>query len=235
MKHIWNLPNILTMLRVIAVPFFIYLLFDHSFTGRLIALLLFAFASITDFLDGYLARKWRQETEFGKFLDPLADKALVLGAFVTFIFLSDQVQIWMVLCIIGRDMLLTLMRSIAIRRGTSLRTSIFGKLKTAFQMLSIVLILLSFLTVSYRERTAINNIYYEASLRGYDPSQVAYDHLLRFMNGEIENVYYGLAAFVPYYLMLFTTFLTVVSGLRYLLTNYKLFIPGELPGKYKNR
>jgi len=229
MKQIWTLPNMLTMFRFLIVPFFIVLLFERSLIGRFIALVLFALASITDFLDGYLARKWRQESAFGKFMDPLADKFLVLGAFITFIFLSDQIQLWMVLCIVGRDVLITVMRSIAIRRGTILHTSVLGKWKTAFQMFSIVVILISFVAVSYRERRAINMLYFDASKNGINPWEVATDSMFQFFHGGFENLIYGLATFVPYYLMFITTVVTVVSGLRYLVTNYHLFLPGPLP------
>ncbi len=218
-----NLPNFLTILRFIAVPFFIFLLFQPSLNLRIVALVIFFVAAITDLADGYLARKWNQETELGKFLDPLADKVLVLGAFITFIFLSDQVQIWMVLAIIGRDVLITVLRYLAIYRGSSLRTSRLGKVKTAFQMFSIVLILLSFLVISYKERNSINLMYSDARLEGIDPFTVAYEAFRQCMAGEYESLYYSLASFVPYFLMLFTTIITVISGLRYLISNYRLF------------
>ncbi|MCB1170179.1 MAG: CDP-diacylglycerol--glycerol-3-phosphate 3-phosphatidyltransferase [Leptospiraceae bacterium] len=224
-KSQWNLPNILTALRVVSVPFFIYFLISPEPLYRIIAFVLFALASITDLVDGYLARKWQQETELGKFLDPLADKALVLGAFITFLFLSDQVQIWMVLCIIGRDMLITALRYLAIHRGRSLRTSMFGKIKTTFQMFSISIILASFLIVSYRERGAINAMYREATEQGIPPLYVAQSNLQEFLAGNVDSVLYGLSSFIPYYLMLFTTILTIISGLRYLVTNFRLFLP----------
>jgi len=220
----WNVPNFLTTLRVLAVPFFIYFLFEPDTTSHVIALVLFGFASVTDFVDGYLARRWKQETEFGKFLDPLADKALVLGAFITFIFLSPQIQLWMVICIIGRDLLITLLRSVAIRRGTSLRTSMFGKVKTAFQMFAIIVILLSFLFVSYKERKKINSIYEDSYDAGIDPLFVAIEHFSEFLDGNSQGFFYGLATFLPYTLMFVTTILTVISGLRYVMTNYRLLV-----------
>ncbi len=219
-----NLPNILTVLRVLSVPFFVYLLLEPSMTSRVIAFAVFALASITDLIDGYLARKWNQETEFGKFLDPLADKALVLGAFVTFLLMSAQVQIWMVLCIVGRDMLITSLRYLAIHRGKSLHTSVFGKIKTAFQMFSILTIILSFLVISIKERNAINAVYGAAGEKGMDSWQVAYMNFQEFIHGHPQSIGYSLASFVPYYLMLFTTLVTIVSGLRYLFTNYRLIV-----------
>jgi cardiolipin synthase len=111
----------------------------------------------------------------------------------------------------------------------------FGKLKTVFQMLSIVLILFSFLMISYKERNVINEIYYQAQLSGINPWSVAVDNAIKFFQGPDANrsIAYGLASFTPYFLMLFTTLLTIVSGLRYLITNYELLLPGKLWGFQK--
>lgn len=225
MKH-FNIPNLLTVLRVLSVPVFIYLLISPDRHYRLIAFVLFALASVTDLIDGYLARKWNQETEFGKFLDPLADKFLVLGTFMTFLFLSNQVEVWMVLLIVSRDMLITVLRYLAIAKGKSLRTSMFGKVKTAFQMFAIVVILVSlFLLISYRERNDINAAYDAAALAGLGPWDVALLNLQEFLAGRSRSVFYGVASFLPYYLMIFTTVITVWSGLRYIFTNYRLLLP----------
>ncbi len=194
-------------------------------TARIVALVIFVLASFTDFLDGYLARRWKQETEFGKFLDPMADKTLVLGAFITFIFLSDQVQVWMVLAIIGRDLLITFMRYVAIRRGNSLRTSRLGKWKTAFQMFSIVVILAVIVFVSYKERNSINALYSEARGEGLGPFTIATKNMGSFLAGEYDSILFGLGTFLPYYLMLVTTIITIISGLRYIYTNYRLLLP----------
>ncbi len=224
LKKNLNLPNILTIFRVIAVPLFIWLLLSPVQMHRYIALAVFIMASVTDFFDGYLARKWNQETELGKFLDPLADKALVIGAFLTFLFLSPQVQIWMVLTIAARDFLITWLRSLAIRQGGSLRTSRLGKVKTAFQMFSISVITLSFVFVTNKERKAINLHYEEAIQAGSEPWQIAWNHMVSFFQGEYGDLLVSLASFVPYYLMLITTVITVISGIRYLFTNYSLLV-----------
>ncbi len=222
--ELMNLPNILTILRVVSVPFFIWLLLREDFVSRVIAFALFVFASVTDLIDGYLARKWKQETELGKFLDPLADKMLVLGAFITFLGMSSQVELWMVLCIVGRDMLITVMRWLAIREGKSLRTSVFGKIKTSFQMFAIITILLSFTLITYKQRGAINAMYAAATEQGIPTFQVALQNMRTFLAGGFEGgLYYGLATFLPYYLMVFTTIVTLISGLRYIFTNYRLF------------
>ncbi len=225
MKFVWNIPNILTLLRFLSVPIFIYLLLQPDLNSRIIAFSLFALASITDLVDGYIARRFKQETELGKFMDPLADKALVTAAFLTFIFLSAQVQLWMVLIIIGRDMMITAMRWLAVRKNVVLRTSVFGKVKTAFQMFCITMILVSFLIISHKERGTINAVYEAAREAGQGAYQVATENMLRFFAGPVESVSYELASFVPYYLMLLTTVMTVISGLRYLYTNYRLLLP----------
>lgn len=220
-----NIPNTLTVLRVVSVPFFVYFVLSHSLTLRIVAFALFALASLTDLVDGYLARRLHQETEFGKFLDPLADKFLVLGAFITFIFMSEQIQVWMVLCIVGRDMLITALRYLAIWKGTSMRTSRFGKVKTAFQMFAIIVILLSFLFITFHERGTINRIYSESDAHGVSPFESAWGFAMDFFRGNYESPFFALAAFLPYFLMLITTAVTVVSGLRYLVSNYRLLLP----------
>ncbi len=225
-ETIWTIPNILTILRLISIPVFIFLLLQKDFTSRLIAFTLFALASITDLVDGYIARRFKQESELGKFMDPLADKALVVAAFLTFIFLSEQVQLWMVGIIIGRDMLITALRWLAIHQGASLRTSVFGKVKTAFQMFCITMILISFLAISHRERDTINEMYRTSFEEGGQGAfVVATDSMLRFFSEGSDSITFDLASFGPYYLMLFTTIITVISGLRYLVTNYRLLLP----------
>jgi len=229
MKQI-NLPNFLTLLRVLSVPFFIYFLMDPSQHYRYIAFILFSLASITDLIDGYLARKWKQETEFGKFMDPMADKVLVIGALITFLFLSDQVLIWMVLVIIGRDMLITILRYLAIKSGKSLHTSRLGKVKTAFQMFSIIVILLSLTLLTYKETGAINEEYRQAESGVYE---LATQNMVKFFQGEAKNWHYGLASFLPFYMMMITTMLTVISGLRYLVANYHLLMSIRFGSKTK--
>lgn len=229
-----NIPNFLTVMRVVSVPFFIYFLFGSSQLFRFIAFLLFLFASITDLFDGYLARKWNQETEFGKFMDPMADKILVIGALITFLFLSAQVKVWMVLVIIGRDMLITVLRYLAIQNGKSLRTSRLGKIKTAFQMISIAVILVSLFVLTYKETGMINEEYRLAAEGGWNTWALATEKMWTFLDGRAKSWHYGLASFLPFYLMLVTTILTVISGLRYLVTNFNLlWPPSQIFGKRK--
>jgi cardiolipin synthase len=232
-----NIPNLLTAFRVMLVPFFIYLIMQPSSLSHTIAFGIFIFASLTDLIDGYLARRLHQETEFGKFLDPIADKFLVLAAFITFIFLSEQIQVWMVLCIVARDLLITCLRSLAIYQGLSLRTSRLAKVKTAFQMFSIIAILVSFLSITVRQRDLINRIYREGLEAGLSRWHVAGRNLHDFLSGHSEGIFFGLASFLPYYLLILTTAVTIISLLRYLATNYGLFqgpIPFLRPKKGKD-
>ena len=230
-KSNFNLPNFLTVLRVLLVPFFIYFLIQDDFFFRLYALVIFLLASFTDLIDGYLARKWKQETEFGKFLDPLADKILVIGSFMTFILLDKQIELWMVLLIILRDMLITSLRWLAIQSGTSLHTTMMGKIKTAFQMGAIFVILVLFMAVSTKQRNVINSMYEQGEALGKSGYQVAYENYSTFIKSPQEFTMHNFnwvdsaATFLPYYVMLITTIVTVFSGLRYIFTNYELLNP----------
>jgi CDP-diacylglycerol--serine O-phosphatidyltransferase len=227
-KHV-NIPNLVTAIRVILVPFFIYLVLQPSQTSHLIAFALFVLASLTDLVDGYLARRLNQETEFGKFLDPFADKCLALGAFITFIFLSEQIELWMVLCILGRDVFITCLRYLSIYQGSSLRTSRLAKVKTAFQMFSIILILTSFSLITVPERNLINQQYHQAVEAGHSRWEVANENMTGFLfEDKSKGVFFGLASFLPYQLMLLTTMFTIISLGRYLFSNYRLFL-GPIP------
>lgn len=141
-KFTLNIPNMLSLSRIVLIPLVIYLLYVKSW---MMALVLFAIASLTDLLDGWSARKLKQESEFGIFIDPLADKFLVISVLAALMVLDPYLEIfdfWMILVIVGRDLLITFMRYLALRRGQVLQTSQFGKVKTAFQMVSIVIIIM---------------------------------------------------------------------------------------------
>ena len=136
-----NLPNALTIFRVILTPIFIYLLFNSSMYSNLYALTIFILASVTDAFDGYYARKYNIETEFGNFLDPLADKILVSSAFISF-YLLDLIKLWMVVVILSRDFFITCLRIVMKKNGQSLKTSRIAKSKTAVQLILIIFILI---------------------------------------------------------------------------------------------
>lgn len=138
-----NLPNILTLTRIAAVPVVVALLMFESKENSFWAAVVFSIAAITDWLDGYLARKWQIVTVLGKFLDPLADKLIVMGALIMLIPL-DRVPAWAVFIILAREMLVTGLRSIASAEGIVISASDLGKYKTIFQMVSIIGLLLHY-------------------------------------------------------------------------------------------
>ncbi len=138
-----NLPNILTLARIAAVPIVVILLLFESKETSFWAALVFSLAAITDWLDGYLARKWEVVTVLGKFLDPLADKLIVMAALIMLIPL-DRVPAWAVFVILAREMLVTGLRSIASSEGIVIAASDLGKYKTIFQMVAIVGLLLHY-------------------------------------------------------------------------------------------
>jgi CDP-diacylglycerol--glycerol-3-phosphate 3-phosphatidyltransferase len=136
-----NLPNKLTLLRILLVPFFVaFLLIEQIPFSCLWALVVFIIASITDFLDGYIARKYNMITDFGKFADPLADKILVLGALLCFVQLGlcDCVA---VIIVLFREFAVTSVRLIAAASGKVVAANIWGKVKTVTQMVAIIAIL----------------------------------------------------------------------------------------------
>lgn len=137
-----NLPNKLTILRVIMIPFFVVcLLMDKGSATEIAALVLFAAASFTDFLDGYLARKNNLVTNFGKFMDPLADKLLVCSALICLIELG-RLPAWIVIIIIAREFIISGFRLVASDNGVVIAASYWGKFKTVSQMFMIMLLII---------------------------------------------------------------------------------------------
>lgn len=138
-----NLPNKLTVLRVIMIPFFVlFMLTDLGGAGgKYIALTIFVLASMTDWLDGYLARKNNLVTNFGKFMDPLADKLLVCSAMICLIE-KGRLAAWIVIIIIAREFIISGFRLIASDNGVVIAASYWGKFKTVFQMAMIIVLIL---------------------------------------------------------------------------------------------
>lgn len=137
-----NTPNKLTILRVIMIPFFVFfMLADMGNAGKYTALVLFIAASLTDTLDGYLARKYNQVTNFGKFMDPLADKLLVCSAMICLIE-KGQLAAWIVIIIIAREFIISGFRLVAADNGIVIAASYWGKFKTVFQMLMVIVLIL---------------------------------------------------------------------------------------------
>ena len=130
-----NIPNALTLFRVVMIPIFIAILsLSHSYLGHIVAAVIFAIASITDYLDGFLARKWNVVSNFGKFADPMADKLLVMSAFIMMIELK-MVPAWIAAVIICRELAVTGLRLLLVETGgTVLAAAMPGKIKTFSQM-----------------------------------------------------------------------------------------------------
>lgn len=142
-SSLWNIPNLLTMLRLVLVPLFAWLLLregGEDQTSRIWAAVVFVLASVTDFFDGYLARKWNIVTTFGKVADPIADKALTGCALIGLSYLGE-LPWWVTIIILGREVLVTVLRFWVIKHGV-ISASRGGKLKTVSQMIAIVLFLL---------------------------------------------------------------------------------------------
>ncbi len=136
-----NIPNILTIFRILLTPLFIICLFSNYPYAQLWALIIFIVASVTDAIDGYYARKYNQVTRHGQFLDPLADKILVSSAFISFAILK-LVPYWMVTLIIFRDLFVTGLRMVMESQGLTMLTSKIAKAKTTTQISVIIFILL---------------------------------------------------------------------------------------------
>jgi len=185
-----NLPNKLTVLRIILAGFFMLFLFSQGVIAKTLALITFLIASLTDFLDGYIAKKYNMITDFGKLMDPIADKILVLSAFLAFVEM-ELIPAWMVVIIIFREVSITGLRMSASLKGKIIAADDGGKHKMISQVFSIFAILL-FL------------IFREAGM-----------NIFGFWNSTTEKIYKD-AIFV---LMLITTILTLISGISYLIKN----------------
>lgn len=137
-----NLPNTLTTIRMILiVPFVMIMQITPDGNGRFAALAIFIIASMTDFLDGYIARKNHLVTNFGKFMDPLADKLLVCSAMICLIS-TGQLPAWIVIIIISREFIISGFRLIASDNGVVIAASYWGKFKTTFQMLMVIVLII---------------------------------------------------------------------------------------------
>lgn len=136
-----NLPNKLTILRVILIPvFLVFLIGDFNPYSKWIALGIFAIASLTDLADGKIARKYNLVTNFGKFMDPLADKLLVCSAMIALIGM-DRIPSWIVIVIIAREFVISGFRLVAADNGVVIAASYWGKFKTTFQMVMVILMI----------------------------------------------------------------------------------------------
>jgi len=139
LSSVANLPNLITIFRILLIPVLVVLLTDPGRTASLLAALTFFLACWSDFLDGYLARRWRISTTLGQLLDPLADKFIVVAALVMLAGMdrTPHVPAWMVAVIIGREVAVTGLRAVALGQGMVLAAEELGKYKMIFQMLAL--------------------------------------------------------------------------------------------------
>ncbi|MDD5618433.1 MAG: CDP-diacylglycerol--glycerol-3-phosphate 3-phosphatidyltransferase [Candidatus Omnitrophica bacterium] len=187
-----NLANKLTMLRLVLAFVFMAFLFVQGFIFKIIAFLVFSLACLTDLLDGWVARKRNEITDLGKLLDPIADKVLVLAAFLAFVEMN-LIWAWMVVIIIIREFLITGLRILAITKGKVLEAERAGKHKTVSQMVTIFFILIALILKDVGAR-------------------------YNFWTASIENmVNHGIII-----LMFITVTLTVTSGFSYLWKNRQI-------------
>lgn len=187
------LPNQLTILRIILTPVFLFLFLYENQVLKEISLIIFLAAALTDWYDGWLARKFNYITSWGKFWDPLADKILTSSAFFGFAMVG-LIANWMVWVIIFRDLLITLLRVFSDYRGFSFRTSIYAKIKTVLQMIFLYYLLI-FFVLSKNDWVQSNYSNFISSL---------FDEDLLF------------------FLSLFITMITFFTGLQYIFANKSL-------------
>ena len=147
--EIWNLPNSLTLFRIFLVPFLVVVLLTKFYGREYAGLAIFLLAAITDFFDGYFARRYNQITRLGTLLDPIADKLLMSAAFISLVELG-LARAWMVVIIIGREFAVDGLRSIAAQQGVTIAASPLGKTKTVSQVLAVSLLILSYELGEYK-------------------------------------------------------------------------------------
>ncbi len=199
-----NLPNQLTLSRILAVPVLMVCLLSEEVWGAFSALLLFILAALTDYWDGKLARQRNLVTNFGRIMDPLADKLLMATVFISFVQLG-YAPAWMVILIIGREFAITGLRILAAAEGRVIAASPAGKHKTISQIVAVLLILSLNATVHSLEAWAPP---WEASLLSL---------------GSAGRVLVWLIDYAPYISMFVVAVLSLYSGLEYLLKNRELF------------
>jgi len=190
-----NLPNKITIFRIFLTFVFMFFLFSKGVMFKALALLTFLIASFSDFLDGHIARKHNLVTDFGRFMDPIADKVLVLAAFLAFVELK-LVPAWMVVLILSRELIITGVRILASTKGKILSAAPEGKHKTISQIVAIITIL-SFLILR------------ELGIK-----------IFAFWNTSVE---YYFEWFI-FFLMLVTVGFTLASGIAYLIRNKNIFL-----------
>ena len=135
-----NVPNVLTVVRILLVPVLVVALLDKTSSGDLLAAIVFAAASLTDAIDGYLARSRNSVTTFGKLMDPIADKLLIVAALIALVSLA-RLEAWVAMVIISREIAVTVLRAAAGAQGTVIAANSLGKLKTALQVAMVMVLI----------------------------------------------------------------------------------------------
>ncbi len=211
-----NPANIITIVRIILIPFLLIALFGQSFRSLLAALIIFTAASLSDFFDGFIARRRALHTRFGEFADPLADKLLVGSAFVGFLFFPFlRIPPWLVALILLREIFVTILRTVAIRKGKEMKTEYSGKIKTFFQMVSVFIILIVLVLGKWVS---------EKGLIMGNRSDAGFWVPLCGVRGAL--VLYHL----PSVLVGISSVLAVISMVHYLVKNWSIFTTPDSPG-----
>ncbi|MCX5709570.1 MAG: CDP-diacylglycerol--glycerol-3-phosphate 3-phosphatidyltransferase [Candidatus Omnitrophica bacterium] len=187
-----NIANRLTMFRILITFVFMFFLFCHGLWFKVLSLVLFIAAALSDFLDGFIAQKMNMITDFGRLMDPIADKILVLAAFAAFVQMQ-LIDAWMFVIIVSREILITSLRLFALNKGKILSATRAGKHKTVSQMLVIFLILVFIVS--------------KEVMLAYFTWNPAWEKIFQ------QSIYV---------LMLLTVALTLYSGLSYLWDNRKI-------------
>lgn len=223
--------NKITLTRICMIPFFIYFAsqpmlsgdFERAIvnfpTNTIIALVLFCVASFTDFLDGYVARKYNQVTDFGKFVDPLADKLLVTSALVLFVE-QNAMAGWMVCVIIARELIITSLRVVAANKGRVLAATWTGKVKTCVQIGGIIAIYLYYIVIGAVGSGAVYSM-----AAAFADGSFSSTSTLMFVSGTA-----GYPTFV-YFVGWVVTLVTIYSGYDYLRKNWDIIKDGAVKKK----
>lgn len=201
-----NLANRLTLLRLALVPvFMIFTVLDHFWT-RLFALVIFVVASLTDLMDGYFARKYGEITDFGKFMDPLADKFLTSAAFICFVGMRElRVPSWMVVLIIGRELIVTGLRLLAASKGEKIAADRSGKFKTGVQITAVIAVMAILCVNSFMRL-----------FHHFNPRTL-------FYRSGWENFLGNFLQHAPFWLVFVSMLVTLYSGIHYLYQNRGIF------------
>ena len=222
--------NKITLTRIAMIPFFLYFASQPMFsvdyqasgllfqTNTVIALVLFCVASFTDFLDGYVARKYNQVTDFGKFVDPLADKLLVTSALVLFVGQGAMAG-WMVCVILARELIITSLRVVAANKGRVLAATWTGKVKTCVQIGGIILIYLYYILIG-----AAGSGAFDSMMVSSDGSFTSTSTVMVISGTDGYPMFAYLVGWV-------VTLVTIYSGFDYLRKNWDIIKDGAVREK----